>query len=78
LTRTFSTTYLESLSGAIGSPTAFVGFTAATSDTFSGPDQVISNLRFNATAVPEPSSLALLAAGALGLLAFRRYITRTI
>jgi hypothetical protein len=37
-----------------------------------GLDTLLDNVSLNATAVPEPSSLTLIGAGLLGLLAFRR------
>ncbi len=51
----------------IGSPTAFVGFTAGAYD-FQFDQQYVSNFTF--TSVPEPSSLALGCMGLTGLLVF--------
>jgi hypothetical protein len=75
---TFSTSYTTDLVSLLG-PNAFVGFTGGTGAANS--IQQISNFSFtnNATAVPEPSSLAALAIGMLSLggLALRSRKSRT-
>jgi PEP-CTERM motif len=80
-TKTAGTTSFTYLKPA-GFPTsAYVGITASTSNGGFGTepnDQLFSNFQFSTTSVPEPSSLALVAAGGLGLLVFRRYRTQTI
>jgi len=69
-TSTFSTSYLVNIAGDTGSSTAFVGFTGATGSGVS--TQRISNLTFNNSAVPEPSSIALLCIGLVGVGSFLR------
>src|SRR3984957_1806065 len=64
---TFSTSYLLNLPSVIGGSSAFVGFAASSNF---GSSQTISNFQFNS--VPEPASLGLLAAGAVGALLRRR------
>jgi hypothetical protein len=66
---TFTTLYLINLPSAIGSSTAFVGFTAGGEPDFDRlqDKQIVSNFQFH---VPEPSSAAMLVgAGCVGLLA---------
>jgi len=58
----------SSLPALLGSPTAFVGFTAGAYD-FQFDQQYVSNFTF--TSVPEPSSLMLSSMGVVGLLAIR-------
>ncbi|MGC4031639.1 MAG: PEP-CTERM sorting domain-containing protein [Tepidisphaeraceae bacterium] len=66
----WSTDYVLSpnLATLLNSSTAYVGFTAGT---VAGVNQTISNFKFT-NSVPEPASIAMLAAGGLGLLRRRR------
>jgi hypothetical protein len=67
---TYQTSYAENLASAIGSNTAYIGFTGGTGGGYS--TQTISNFTYSST-VPEPPALALLAiAGAAMLLMSRQ------
>lgn len=61
--KTFTTSYAASIPGAVGKSTAFVGFTGGTGGGYS--TQTISGFTF--AAAPEPSPLAALGVGLLGL-----------
>jgi hypothetical protein len=63
----FDAFYVTNIASTLGSSTAFVGFTANTTNTSGSMD--FSDLQFTNSAVPEPSSLALLGIGA-GALCF--------
>ncbi|HEY0008770.1 MAG TPA: PEP-CTERM sorting domain-containing protein [Tepidisphaeraceae bacterium] len=68
---TFTTTFSGfNIANSVGGPDAFIGFTAGVGGGSTSGTQVISNFSF--TAVPEPTSLAALAAGGLVLLRRRR------
>jgi hypothetical protein len=68
---TFTNGYLINLPSVVGGSTALVGFTGGTNGSGSfGADQYFSN--FNFTSVPEPSTIALLGVGGIGLLAYVR------
>lgn len=60
---TFTTSYAANIPGAVGKPTAFVGFTGGTGGGYS--TQTISGFTF--APAPEPSPVASLGIGLLGL-----------
>ena len=66
----FTTGYLTNLPSLVGGSTALVGFTASTDGGYSTPDQFLSNFQFTTSAVPEPSTFALLSVGTIGLLGY--------
>lgn len=70
----YSKTFLINLAGAVGSTSAYVGFTAATDNGGFNPpqSQTLSDFRF--TSVPEPSTFAMLASALL--LPLCRLLTR--
>jgi len=70
-TATFTTSYAVNIAAFTGSDTAFVGFTGGTGALTA--TQRISNVSFtNNATIPEPASLALLAVGLAGVLAYGR------
>jgi hypothetical protein len=75
----WNTTYtVGSLVATTGGTSAYVGFTAGTGSAVS--TQTIENFTFSSSAVPEPSSFALLATGAVALVGYgwrKRRATRT-
>ncbi len=67
----FTTSSLINIPLLVGGQTAFVGFTATGGTSFGNHDQFISDLRFGA--IPSPSALALMGAGAIVGQRRRRY-----
>lgn len=65
--------FITNLPSILGASTAYVGFTADTVGNDGAQD--FSNFQFTSGVVPEPSSILLLAGGALGLIAFLRHHT---
>ncbi|MFM7976956.1 MAG: PEP-CTERM sorting domain-containing protein, partial [Pirellula sp.] len=76
LPTSFATQTLSTIAGLNGATDAYLRLTVTGATAAAGNNR-IDNIQFNATAVPEPTSLMLLGSVALGGIAYRRVRKRS-